>query len=212
VKSRRYYARRALNVAVAVLGLLVALPLMLVIAAAIKLDSDGPVIYRQPRIGQDRRSGRPGGNGRRHVDYGGRPFTIYKFRTMTTQPAAQQTWARRDDPRITSVGAVLRQLRLDELPQLVNVILGDMNLVGPRPEQPEIVLRLTRQVAGYAARHRVLPGITGWAQVNQHYDSTVEDVRRKVAYDLEYIRNESALQDLKIMARTVPVMLGRGGW
>jgi lipopolysaccharide/colanic/teichoic acid biosynthesis glycosyltransferase len=124
-----------------------------------------------------------------------------------------QVWARPDDPRVTSIGRVLRKFRLDELPQLWNVLLGDMNVVGPRPEQPSIFNYLSRQIEGYARRQRVRPGITGWAQINLTYDTSVDDVRQKVAHDLEYIRNQSAIEDLKIMLRTVPVMLGRrGGW
>jgi lipopolysaccharide/colanic/teichoic acid biosynthesis glycosyltransferase len=108
---------------------------------------------------------------------------------------------------------VLRQLRLDELPQLVNVLKGDMNLVGPRPEQPAIASELGRQISGYAERHRVLPGITGWAQVQHHYDTCLEDVRRKVALDLEYVARRSLTEDFKIMAMTLPVIVFRkGAW
>jgi len=120
-------------------------------------------------------------------------------------------WAQQDDPRVTSIGRVLRKLRLDELPQLLNVLRGDMNIVGPRPEQPAIFVYLREQVEGYQRRQRVRPGITGWAQINLAYDQSVEDVRRKVALDLEYIHRQSALEDFKIMCRTLPVMvLGRG--
>ena len=205
--------RRWLNVAVAAVGLVATLPLMLVIAALIRLTSRGPAIYRQRRVGVDRRGPGPTGRGRRLVDYGGQPFTMYKFRTMVTRDGARQVWARPDDPRVTMVGRVLRKFRLDELPQLWNVLRGQMNLVGPRPEQPDIALQLRDQIEGYALRSRVRPGITGWAQVNLPYDRCLDDVRRKVALDLEYIRRQSTLQDLKIMLRTVPVMLGRrGGW
>jgi lipopolysaccharide/colanic/teichoic acid biosynthesis glycosyltransferase len=127
-------------------------------------------------------------------------------------PAAQ-VWASPDDPRVTRVGRILRQYRLDELPQLWNVLRGDMNFVGPRPEQPEIVLRLNQHIGGYTRRNRVLPGITGWAQVNQHYDQCMDDVRRKLELDLEYIERRSPLMDLRIMARTCPVVLfRRGAW
>jgi len=205
--------RRWLNVAVAGVGLVVTLPLLLVIAVLIRLTSRGPVIYRQRRVGVDRRGPGPTGRGRRLVDYGVQPFTMYKFRTMVTRDGARQVWARPDDPRVTAVGRVLRKFRLDELPQLWNVLRGQMNLVGPRPEQPDIALQLRDQIDGYALRSRVRPGITGWAQVNLPYDRCLDDVRRKVALDLEYIRGQSTLQDLKIMLRTLPVMLGRhGGW
>ena len=139
---------------------------------------------------------------------------MYKFRTMEVAPAkATEVWAGKNDPRVTSIGRVLRKFRLDELPQLWNVLLGDMNVVGPRPEQPSIFNYLREQIQGYARRQRVRPGITGWAQINLAYDTSVDDVRHKVAHDLEYIRNQSAMEDLKIMLRTVPVMLGRRlGW
>src|SRR2546426_3323738 len=194
--GREGRARRLLNVAVAAVGLVLALPLMLVIAALIKLTSRGPVLFKQTRIGLDRRAlSRPGGNTRRRLDQGGRPFTMYKFRTMhvATAQRAPQVWAQPDDARVTSLGRVLRQPRLDELPQLFNVLRGNMNIVGPRPEQPAIFVYLREQIEGYQRRQRVRPGITGWAQVNQGYDQSVDDVRRKIAYDLEYIRRQSAL-------------------
>jgi lipopolysaccharide/colanic/teichoic acid biosynthesis glycosyltransferase len=150
--------------------------------------------------------------GRRRSDHGGRIFTIYKFRTMrVAQDEENQVWATEHDPRITRVGRVLRKFRLDELPQLFNVLKGDMNVVGPRPEQPEIFHRLRGAVRSYADRQRVLPGITGWAQVNHAYDQCLEDVEQKVAFDLEYIAKRSPAKDLKIMAKTVPVMVGRKG-
>lgn len=204
--------RRLVNVVVAAVGILVSLPIMLLIAIAIKLTSRGPVLYTQKRVGLDRRS--PARefpeNGRRSTDRGGRLFTIYKFRTMTIGDAAQ-TWATPDDPRITLVGSFLRKYRLDELPQLLNVLRGDMNIVGPRPEQPDIFLELREKVEGYQHRQRVLPGITGWAQVNQSYDQCLDDVRRKVILDLEYIQRRSTAEDLKIMAKTFPVMVGKKG-
>jgi lipopolysaccharide/colanic/teichoic acid biosynthesis glycosyltransferase len=205
--------RRVLNVIVAAVALVVALPLMLLIALAILLTSRGPVIYRQTRVGVDRRA-TTGGNWRRRVDYGGRLFTMYKFRTMTHSPTnGSQVWARQDDPRITPVGRVLRKLRLDELPQLVNVLKGDMNVVGPRPEQPEIFQELRQHIDEYPLRQRVLPGITGWAQVNQSYDRCLDDVRNKVRYDLQYLQNATVAQDLLILARTIPVVVMRkGGW
>jgi lipopolysaccharide/colanic/teichoic acid biosynthesis glycosyltransferase len=206
--------QRELNVVVAFLGIVICLPVFLVLALIVKLSSPGPVLYQQLRVGVDRRGGRPGGNGRRKIDYGGRLFTIYKFRTMYTQPgSAAQVWAGQCDPRVTPVGRVLRKYRLDELPQLINVLKGDMNIVGPRPEQPEIFMKLREQVECYGDRQRVLPGITGLAQINQSYDMTVDDVRRKVKFDLEYAARQSAMEDLRTMVRTVPVVLfKRGGW
>jgi lipopolysaccharide/colanic/teichoic acid biosynthesis glycosyltransferase len=206
--------RRVLNVAVAAVGLVVTAPVLALIAAAIRLTSRGPVIYRQTRVGIDRRS-RFGGNHRRTVDLGGQPFTIYKFRTMAVDATEQrdECWASPSDPRVTRLGRVLRKYRLDELPQLYNVLRGDMNIVGPRPEQPTIFASLREQIPGYTVRQRVRPGITGWAQINQHYDTCVDDVKRKVAYDLEYLARQSVTEDLKIMLRTVPtVALRLGAW
>jgi lipopolysaccharide/colanic/teichoic acid biosynthesis glycosyltransferase len=201
---------------VAGLGLILAAPLLAGIALLVKLTSRGPVFYAQTRVGLDRR--RPGdvdpGN-RRRVDYGGRPFTIFKFRTMKWQPANSdaQVWATPDDPRVTRVGRILRQYRLDELPQLFNVLRGDMNIVGPRPEQPNIALQLRDQIQNWEYRQRVRPGITGWAQVNYRYDTSIDDVRRKIAYDLQYVARQSFLEDLRIMVRTAPVILWRrGAW
>ncbi|UCG85487.1 MAG: sugar transferase [Gemmatimonadota bacterium] len=213
-------SRRTLNVSFALVAAVVTIPLMIVIALLIKLSSKGPIIYAQTRVGVNRRSGRERRaksrgrlNSRRWRNQGGRPFTIYKFRTMyvSEQGRRGQVWAKPGDPRITPVGRFLRRYRLDELPQLINVLLGDMNLVGPRPEQPEIFAYLSNVIEHYAERQRVLPGITGWAQVNHHYDTSEHDVRRKVALDLEYIRRRSPAEDLKIMARTVPVMVLKRG-
>src|SRR5690348_16482755 len=216
-RDRERPSRRVINFLVAAVGLVLAFPLMLLIAALIKLTSRGPVLFTQTRVGLDRRAqSHAGGNTRRHTDQGGVPFTMYKFRTMRPARASgngEQVWAEPDDARVTPIGRVLRKLRLDELPQLFNVLKGDMNLVGPRPEQPAIFVYLREQIEGYQWRQRVRPGITGWAQINQGYDTSVDDVRRKVRYDLEYIRRQSISEDLKIMARTLPVMLlRRGAW
>lgn len=211
---RRLHVQRILNIFVALLGLVLTSPLMLLIALAIKLTSPGPVLYTQTRVGLNRRRNQ-GGNWRRTIDYGGRLFTIYKFRTMQWQaePVEAQVWAQPNDVRVTRIGGVLRKYRLDELPQLVNVLKGDMNVVGPRPEQPKIFLELRDQIAHYPDRQRVLPGITGRAQVNQQYDRDVEDVRRKLQFDLDYAARVSALEDLRIMLQTIPVVLfRRGGW
>ncbi len=206
--------RRALNFAVALVGIILTAPLMIAIVVAIKLTSRGPAIYTQPRVGLDRRGDRgPGSlNHRRKGDTGGRIFTIYKFRTMRPAgPGDRQVWAGANDPRITAIGRILRQCRLDELPQLFNVLLGDMNIVGPRPEQPAIFQDLQQQLGTYRDRQRVLPGITGLAQVTQGYDQSLDDVKTKVRKDLEYIRSRSAAQDLVIMAKTLPVMVMRKG-
>jgi lipopolysaccharide/colanic/teichoic acid biosynthesis glycosyltransferase len=208
-------ARRALNVAAALVGLILAFPVMLVVAVLIKMSSPGPVLFKQVRVGVDRRSlGETSTNWRRKYDHGGRLFTLYKFRTMhQVNGATPQVWATPDDPRLFPVGRLLRKYRLDELPQLVNVLKGDMNMVGPRPEQPEIFSDLREKLGRYPHRQRVLPGITGLAQVNQHYDTCLDDVRRKLSYDLTYLRRVSAAEDLRIMAQTVPtVLFGKGAW
>lgn len=209
--------RRWLNFGAASSLLLLAAPLMLLIAVLVRVTSSGPVIYRQPRVGLNRRSIPDESctpiRCRRASDTGGRIFTIYKFRTMRVDGQEEgQVWARPDDDRVTAVGRILRRYRLDELPQLFNVLTGEMNLVGPRPEQPEIFSDLREKVEGYEGRQRVLPGITGWAQVNHRYDHNLEDVKRKVRFDLEYIERRSPGEDLKIMVQTVPaVIMKRGG-
>ena len=212
--------RRALNVSVAAMGLLLAAPLMAAIALGIKLTSRGPVFFKQTRVGFDRRAGKQSREqSRRGTDCGGKPFMIYKFRTMATNghssngDGGQQVWARPNDPRVTRIGRLLRLYRLDELPQLLNVLLGDMDVVGPRPEQPAIFAHLRTQIDRYQERQRVRPGITGWAQINLNYDTSVESVRNKVSYDLEYVERQSVLEDLRIMLRTVPVVVfKRGAW
>ena len=206
--------RRALNVVVATFALIITAPLMLVVAALVRLDSPGPVIYRQERVGLCRRGSRDGSKDdrRRAENLGGRVFTIFKFRTMTIEQDGGERWASKDDARITRVGRVLRATRIDELPQLLNVLQGDMNMVGPRPEQPGIFRELRDEVRGYDRRQKVLPGITGLAQVNLGYDTSIEDVRRKIEMDLAYIEGRSTAQDLLIMVKTVPVILLQKVW
>lgn len=207
--------QRVVDAGLAGLALAVLSPLILIIAIAIKLDTKGPVLYRQLRIGLDRRGGRGDAEGdgfsRRTADLGGRPFTIYKFRTMHVD-AERETgpvWSSPDDERVTGVGRLLRRYRLDEIPQFLNVLRGDMAIVGPRPERPSFVHTLRDQVEGYLLRQRVRPGITGWAQVNQEPDQTVDDVKAKLRYDLEYLHRRSLTFDMRIMFRTLPVMLDR---
>jgi lipopolysaccharide/colanic/teichoic acid biosynthesis glycosyltransferase len=199
--------------------MVLASPVLLIIAVAVRLSSPGPVIYAQDRVGVDRRRAARdprvfsrGTPDRRASNQGGKIFRIYKFRTMYVDgDSEKQVWAQKDDPRITPVGRFLRAYRLDELPQLVNVLLGHMNIVGPRPEQPSIFHELRKEFQSYPRRQRVLPGITGWAQVNQRYDQTLKDVERKLALDLEYLERRSTVEDLKIMARTMPVIVFRQG-
>lgn len=204
--------RRILNVLVAAVGLFISLPVMVIIAIAIKLTSRGPVIYTQERIGLDIRGTRPtSSDPRRKVDLGGRPFLMYKFRTMCVdaESGTGAVWCSKKDPRVTPIGEFLRHCRLDELPQLVNVLKGDMNVVGPRPERPTLFANLREQLPRYSMRQRARPGITGYAQVNLEYDASIEDVGRKLEYDLEYLTRQSVLTDLYIMAMTIPVMLFR---
>ncbi len=206
---------RTLDIVIATVALVALSPLILILAVVIKLDSPGPVLYRQLRIGLDRRqfARTTSHSGQRVVDLGGRPFMIHKFRTMRVD-AEHQTgpvWASKDDMRTTRVGRFLRSYRLDEIPQFWDVLRGDMSVVGPRPERPNFVGKLRREIAEYSLRQRVRPGITGWAQVNQGYDQTVDDVRTKLEYDLEYVRRKSLWFDMRIMLRTLPVMLAREG-
>jgi sugar transferase (PEP-CTERM system associated) len=188
--------RRALNFSVALIGLVIALPLLPFIVLVVKLDSRGPVLYRQKRVGR-----------------GGAIFFCYKFRTMRQDAEADTgaTWATDDDPRITRGGKILRITRLDEIPQLWCVLKGDMHFVGPRPERPEFVEWLSKEIPYYGVRHTVRPGITGWAQVQYKYGNTLEDAREKLQYDLFYIKNASVGLDLLILLQTIKiVLLGRG--
>jgi sugar transferase (PEP-CTERM system associated) len=188
--------RRMLNFTVALIGLILSLPLLPFIVLAVRLDSSGPVLYRQQRVGRR-----------------GEVFYCYKFRTMRTNAEADTgaTWASDDDPRITRVGKFLRSSRLDEIPQLWCVLKGDMHFVGPRPERPEFVEWLSKEIPYYGVRHVVRPGITGWAQVQYKYGNTLADAREKLQYDLFYIKNASLCLDLLIMFQTIKiVLLGRG--
>jgi lipopolysaccharide/colanic/teichoic acid biosynthesis glycosyltransferase len=208
---------RLVNGSLAAIALTLLSPIALLVAIAIKLDSRGPVLYRQLRIGLDRRGGALDADPddltltRRTADLGGRPFTIYKFRTMhlDAEDRSGPVWAAPEDARVTRVGRFLRPYRLDEIPQFWNVIRGEMSIVGPRPERPSFVQLLRNEIEEYPLRHRVPPGITGWAQVNRQPDQTVDDVRQKLEYDLEYLRRRSLSFDLRIMLRTLPVMLER---
>ena len=204
---------RSLNVAIAGVVVIVLSPLLALIALAVKLTSRGPVFYSQVRVGVDRRYKQKSTYDRRGYDHGGKPFMMFKFRTMQVDAEAdgRAVWAMKRDPRVTVIGSFLRRTRLDELPQLINVIRGDMNIVGPRPERPTIFADLRQTIPQYPMRQRVKPGITGWAQVNQAYDACIDDVRRKVEFDLEYMKRQSIAHDLRIMTMTLPVMIFRKG-
>jgi len=211
--------------AVALLCFGLALPLL---ALIIKFDSRGPVFYSQTRVGinrrsRDRRRSRPSGGEsdrrcvrgsgeRRHLLAEGRPFTIHKLRTMYVDAESDGVrWASKGDPRITRIGGLLRKTRLDEFPQFLNVLMGDMSVVGPRPERPPFITLLSAEVPGYLDRLRFKPGITGLSQVDLGYDTSVESVEEKVACDLEYIIHFSLWRDLKILMKTFGVVLtGKG--
>jgi exopolysaccharide biosynthesis polyprenyl glycosylphosphotransferase len=188
--------RRALDIALALLLFVLTLPILLLAALAIKLDSPGPVFYRQERVGLN-----------------DRVFTIYKLRSMRAdaETGSPPVWAAERDPRVTRVGALIRHTRIDEIPQVANVLRGDMSLIGPRPERPHFVDQLREVLPFYADRHHVRPGITGWAQVNYSYGATIEDAREKLAYDLYYVNHRSLVFDLLVIISTVRVILFREG-
>ncbi|MBF0332552.1 MAG: TIGR03013 family PEP-CTERM/XrtA system glycosyltransferase [Alphaproteobacteria bacterium] len=192
----RAIAKRAFDVVASLVILLLSLPVTVLTALAIRLDSPGPVFFRQERVG-----------------LGGRSFQVLKFRSMRTDAERDGVprWADADDPRVTKVGGLIRKLRIDEIPQVLNVLKGDMSLIGPRPERPYFVEDLSRRIPFYDHRHHVKPGITGWAQVNYHYGASEEDARRKLAYDLYYLKNGSLFLDMVILVQTVRVVLWSEG-
>ncbi len=188
------YTKRVFDVVLSSIGLIVAIPLMVIIGIAIKLDTKGPIFYCQERVGKN-----------------GKVYTLYKLRSMhenAEENGAQ--WAEEDDPRVTKVGRFIRKTRLDELPQLFNVLKGDMSLVGPRPERPVFTYQFNEQIPGFINRLQVKPGLTGWAQVNGGYELTPAE---KLEYDLYYIENRSIWLDIKIILKTIKVVLtGKGAW
>jgi sugar transferase (PEP-CTERM system associated) len=189
-------AKRGLDIVAAAIGLAILLPVMIVVAIAIKLTSPGPPVYSQRRVGKD-----------------GRTFIIHKFRSMRADAEARTgaVWSTENDPRVTPLGRILRRTRLDEVPQLWNVLVGDMSIVGPRPERPEFVADLTTQIPFYGQRHVVRPGLTGWAQVRHSYGSTVDDALQKLQFDLFYIKHLSIGFDLFICLETLKTVLVRRG-
>ena len=179
-----------------VIGFIIFLPFALIITILIKLSSTGPVFYKQKRVGFD-----------------GRHFNMIKFRTMyqDAESGSKIKWSKPRTDKITGPGRILRKTSLDEVPQLINVLKGDMSLVGPRPERPEFVEKFKETIPKYMLRHKIKTGITGWAQVKHKYDATIEDVKQKVMFDLYYFENMSLLLDLKILLRTVIVVFtGKG--
>jgi exopolysaccharide biosynthesis polyprenyl glycosylphosphotransferase len=187
--------KRVMDIAIAVFLLVATLPLLLLTAIAIKLDSKGPVFYKQQRVGLY-----------------SRPFTVYKFRSM--QRDAEKygpQLAKKNDSRITRVGKIIRKFRIDEIPQLLCVLKGDMSMVGPRPERQVFIEKLRKTIPFYASRLKMKPGLTGWAQVRHHYDNNIEDVKIKLGYDIYYLSNASILLDIQILIRTIYVVLtGKG--
>jgi lipopolysaccharide/colanic/teichoic acid biosynthesis glycosyltransferase len=188
-------AKRCFDIFAAIIALILLSPLFLVVAILIKLDSKGPVFFCQERVGKK-----------------GRIFRMYKFRTMV-QDAERKTgpvWAKKDDPRLTVVGRVLRKTKIDEFPQFFNIIKGDMSLVGPRPERPCFVKRFAEIVPGYERRHDVIPGCTGLAQLRNGYDSTPGDIYRKLRYDVTYINKMSMAIDFRLLTETfLSVLVGK---
>jgi exopolysaccharide biosynthesis polyprenyl glycosylphosphotransferase len=195
VRRRTLVAKRVFDVLCASLGLVLSLPLLAATAIAVKLDSPGPVLYSQVRAGAF-----------------GRTFKIHKLRSMRTDAEKHgAVWAAEDDPRVTRVGRVIRKLRLDELPQLWNVLVGEMSMVGPRPERPELLAHLEHEIPFFRQRLCVKPGITGHAQVRCRYGASIEDALEKLQYDLYYMKRMSLWFDLSILLDTVKVVLLRIG-
>jgi exopolysaccharide biosynthesis polyprenyl glycosylphosphotransferase len=188
--------KRTADLVIAISLLILTAPLMLLVAIAIRYDSPGTIWYKQERVG-----------------YRGRRFQVLKFRSMVqnAEKDGKAVWAAERDPRVTRVGRIIRLMRIDELPQLLNVIRGEMSMVGPRPERPVFVERLNQVIPGYDFRHTFKPGITGWAQVNYQYGSSIEDAKHKHEYDLYYIENWSIFFDLRILGMTLGVVMWRKG-
>ncbi len=189
-KAKRYF-----DISASAFGLFFFFPIALAIALAIKLDSPGPVVYEQERVGKD-----------------GRLFKLKKFRSMRNDAEkGGPVWAMVDDDRVTRIGRIIRKLRFDEIPQLINVLKGEMSLVGPRPERPFFVRRLEKELPFYSYRHSVKPGLTGWAQLYYPYGASKEDALEKLKYDLYYIKNMSPLRDLTVILETIKVILWKRG-
>jgi sugar transferase (PEP-CTERM system associated) len=189
-------ARRIVSILISMTGLILVAPIFPLVALAVRLSSPGPIFFRQERVGLR-----------------GQPFTVLKFRTMRQDAEAQTgaVWATKTDPRVTSIGLFLRKTRLDEIPQLWNVLRGDMGFVGPRPERPEFVEWLSEQIPYYNLRHIIRPGLTGWAQVRYGYGATLEETKHKLEFDLYYIKHMSVALDLLIIFETVKTILLRKG-
>jgi len=195
IRASQQFTRQMVSLLVAAVGLLLFLPFFPFVALAVKLSSKGPLFFRQPRVGM-----------------GGRVFDVVKFRTMYTNAESDGAqWATKDDPRVTRVGMFLRKTRIDEIPQLWNVLRGDMGLVGPRPERPEFVAWLTQELPFYYMRTLIRPGLTGWAQVRFGYGATLAETKEKLEYDLYYVKHMTLGLDLLIMFETIKTILRRRG-
>jgi sugar transferase (PEP-CTERM system associated) len=194
--SLRRVSQRSVDILVSLTGLAISAPFMPIIAALIYMDSPGPVFYRQERIGKNERT-----------------FQLLKFRSMRPDAEADNVpqWAQVEDARVTRVGKILRRLRIDEIPQLLNVLRGEMSVVGPRPERPTFVHTFRQQIPFYGVRHLVRPGITGWAQINYEYTASLEDTKRKLEYDLFYVKNHSLFLNLVIILQTIRIVLWQQG-
>ncbi len=195
INGKRKVIKRLFDIVLSSMGLVLSSPISLLAAVAIWLDSDGPIIYRQERVGE-----------------GGKVFMLYKFRTMHRDAEnGRPVWAQENDPRVTRVGRILRKLRIDEIPQMYNILKGDMSFVGPRPERPYFVEVLNRAIPYYAQRHVVKPGLTGWAQIKYRYGASIADAFEKLRYDLYYIKNMSFSLDMAILFETTKtILLGKG--
>jgi len=187
--------RATMNRTIALAGAILSLPIAIATASLIKIDSRGPVLYKQERVGKN-----------------GRTFTLMKFRSMRTDAEKDgPVWAQTDDQRMTRVGRVIRKIRVDEIPQFWNILRGDMNFVGPRPERPHFIAQLAQEIPYYEQRHLIAPGLTGWAQIKYPYGASIEDARQKLQYDLYYIKKQSLTLDATIMFETIKTILfGRG--
>ena len=185
--------KRLLDIVASLLGLIIGIPLLIIFGVAIKIEDKGPIFYKQERLGLK-----------------GRRFYVYKLRSMriNAESIGGAQWAQKDDPRITKVGKFIRKTRIDEIPQLYNILIGDMSLIGPRPERPELTYQFEQEIPGFMYRLSIKPGLTGWAQVNGGYDITPEE---KLVFDKEYIENKSILLDLKIILMTIKVVLTGDG-
>jgi len=188
--------KRLMDILISLLLLIISSPILIIAAIAIKIDSEGPVLFKQERIGQN-----------------SKPFKVLKFRSMIkdAEKYTGPVWSQKDDPRVTRMGKFVRKARIDEIPQMINVLKGEMSLVGPRPEREFFVEKLSKEIPYYKRRLKVRPGVTGWAQIKHKYDESIEDVKIKLRYDLFYIENMSIRMDFKILLRTVFVVLfGKG--